>query len=109
MDHLKHPGHAHNPANAQENQSDELVCSPEFAQGCAVPSKGMPPELKPDAPIPEVKPRPQGVVHAEAGEEPAPVQTHNATEQPKEGFPEIACSPEFPAGCMNPSDRDAKV
>ena len=105
MDHLKHP----NPANIQANESDELVCSPEFAQGCAHPSKGMPPELKPDAPIPEVKPRSQGVVRPEAVEEPMPVATHNAAEQPAEGFPEISCSPEFPTGCVNPSDADAKA
>jgi hypothetical protein len=105
MDHLKHPNHA----NTQAKESDELVCSPEFAQGCAVPSKGMPPELKPDAPIPEVRPRPLGVARAEAGEKPMPVATHNATEQPEEGFPEIACSPEFPTGCVNPSDGEAKA
>jgi hypothetical protein len=109
MDHLKHPGKGHNQANAQENEPKELVCSPEFTSGCADPTKGMPPELAPGAPIEAVQPRPNPhAVPPEAGAAPASVQTHNAAEQPEEGFPEIACSWEFPTGCMNPSDEDMK-
>ena len=86
------------------SDADALVCSSEFTRGCADPNEGMPPELAPDAPIPEVRPRPEPVP-ADPGGEPAPVLTHNATEAPEEGFPEIACSAEFPKGCVNPSDE----
>ncbi len=106
MDNLKHPGPASNPASAQDGDPAELVCSPEFAQGCADPSEGTSPDLKPDAPIPAVQSRPQGPgVRAEAVE-PAPVLTHNTAEKPEAGFPEVACSAEFPDGCIRQSGKD---
>jgi hypothetical protein len=100
MDNLTHPGQADNPIS----DADALVCSPEFSGGCADPQEGMPPELAPGAPIPEVEPRPEPV-KADAGEEPVPVLTHNATEVPEPGFPEVACSAEFRKGCVNPSEE----
>jgi hypothetical protein len=102
MDKLNHPANAYGPANGGESDANKLVCSAEFARGCADPQKGAPPEIGPNAPIPEVKPRLEGAAPAEAVEA-APVQTHHAVEQPEEGFPEIACSAEFPTGCVNPT------
>ena len=93
-----------NPATNQVSDADGLVCSPEFTAGCANPQKGMPPELAPGAPIPEVQSRPEPIAVPDAGDEPMPVLTHNATDEPEQGFPEIACSAEFPKGCVDPSD-----
>ena len=104
MNPLKHPGDTYRRANVPESDADALVCSAEFREGCADPQKGAPPDLKPGAPIPEVRPRPQGAAPAEAVR-PAPVATHNAAEQPGEGFPEEACSPEFRQGCVNPAEQ----
>ena len=93
-----------NPATNRVSDADGLVCSPEFTAGCANPQKGMPPELVPGTPIPEVPDRPEPV-KADAGDDPVPVLTHNATDAPEQGFPEIACSAEFPKGCVDPSDE----
>lgn len=103
MDNLKHPGES-DWENAQEGNADRLVCSPEFTKGYTNPAVGAPPCLTPCADIPEVKPRPQPNSGERAEDElpPEPVKTHNATSQPGEGFPEIACSAEFPNGCVSP-------
>ena len=100
MDNHKHSRQSHDLAA----DADGLVCSPEFTGGCADPAEGMPPKLAQNAPIPEVRPRPDPV-RADVIGEPAPVLTHNATDEPEQGFPEIACSAEFPKGCVNPSDE----
>ena len=106
MDNLKHPGDAYDRAGLVESDADKMVCSAEFSPGCADPLMGMPPGLAPDAPIPEVQPRPLAQTPAEAVS-PAPVLTHNAAAQPEEGFPEVACSQEFRDGCVNPWEDDA--
>ena len=102
MENPNHPGQATN----MESDADKLVCSPEFSGGCPDPIKGKPPKLAPCAPIPEVQPRPEPVAAAPS-EEPEPVLTHNASDEPEPGFPEIACSAEFPKGCVNPADESA--
>ncbi len=108
MDDLKYPGNARGEAGAADYNGP--VCSPEFSKGCADARVGAPPLVSPGAPIPEVAPRPQPDAEraAEGDLPPAPVSTLNAGDEPAEGFPEIACSPEFPAGCVNPADEDAK-
>jgi hypothetical protein len=105
MNPLNHPDDANRRANAAESNADALVCSAEFKNGCADPQVGAPPKLQPCAPIPEVQPRPQGTSPAEAVR-PAPVATHNMNQQPEAGFPESACSAEFPQGCVNPAEAE---
>lgn len=91
---------------AYNEDYDGLICSAEFATGCADPQEGTPPELEAGAPIPEVRDRPKGV-KASVEDEPAmPVATHNATEEPEAGFPETACSAEFPEGCVGPAEDE---
>ncbi len=92
---------------AYNEDYDGLVCSAEFAAGCADPQEGTPPKLAAGAPIPTVRDRPQPVKAAAEDEPPLPVSTHNATEEPEAGFPEIACSAEFPEGCVDPTGGEA--
>ena len=85
---------------------DRLVCSPEFPKGCADPSVGAPPCLTPCANVPDVKARSQADPGARAADDlpPAPIATHNASEDALDGFHETACSAEFPKGCVNPGE-----
>lgn len=92
---------------AYHEDYDGLVCSAEFASGCADPREGTPPELAAGTHIPEVRDRPKPVKAAATDEPPLPVATHNAAEEPGEGFPEIACSAEFPEGCVGPAEEES--
>jgi hypothetical protein len=56
---------------------------------------GAPPSVPTGAPIPAVAPRPQPAPDGTGADDlpPAPVSTLHAKDEPAEGFPEIACSP----------------
>jgi hypothetical protein len=107
MDDLKYPGNACGEAGAADYNGP--VGSPEFSKGCADARVGAPPSVPTGAPIPAVAPRPQPAPDGTGADDlpPAPVSTLHAKDEPAEGFPEIACSPEFPAGCVDPSEEDA--
>lgn len=107
------------PSAAQEIDFSELVCSPEFPQGCIDPLEDVPVPvssgnivIKPSGPVAETD-LDEVVCSLEypdrcidPREELEPIQFENVPEQPEVSFTEVVCSPEFPQGCVDPLEDE---
>ena len=88
-------------SGAPELQDDLLghACSPEFPQGCAEPAEDMRAVVRPDA-APAPRKSDPGAASAAVPDEVAEVPDADPA-APAPDAPEIACSAEFPKGCVD--------
>jgi hypothetical protein len=95
-----HNGHDH----AQEADIPELVCSAEFAKGCTDPLSDIKPIVNPEREPVSTRPAQSKTQTADSQDReivavPDPEPSGDAQEA---GYPESACSAEFPKGCVDP-------